>query len=250
MALIYADRVKETTTTTGTGTIDLDGAVSGFQTFNAAMNTADTCYYCIVDGTAWEVGVGTFTDASPCTLTRAVTASTNSNNPINLSAGTKEIFMTITAANMTSHFENQILQIVSGKVSATTAALTTQMVKDSTIPQNTEGSEILTVSITPKSASSKLLIQGVAQLYVTGGTDLAVGIFRDTTADAIGANIHYGATANSSYTVPFYANATSNSTANTTFKLRVGPCTAVNMYANFYFGGVIDQTRMTITEYL
>lgn len=104
MAFIVADRVKETSTTTGTGSLTLAGAVTGFQTFDAPLATNDTTYYAIegVDGNGaptgeWEVGLGTFT--SPSTLARTtVLASSNSGAAVNLSAGTKNVFMTAPAA--------------------------------------------------------------------------------------------------------------------------------------------------------
>ena len=91
MALILKDRVKETTTTTGTGTITLLGASSGFQSFSAIGN-ANTTYYTIVMGTEWEVGVGTYT-SSGTTLSRdTVLSSSNSGSLVNFSAGTKTVF--------------------------------------------------------------------------------------------------------------------------------------------------------------
>ncbi len=70
MALVVKDRVRETTTTTGTGTVTLGGAVSGFQSFSVIGN-ANTTYYTIVDAIAgsWEVGIGTYT-SSGTTLSR------------------------------------------------------------------------------------------------------------------------------------------------------------------------------------
>jgi len=70
MALVLKDRVKEQTTTTGTGTVTLGGAVSGFETFSAVGN-GNTTYYAIVSQTAdeWEVGLGTYT-ASGTLLSR------------------------------------------------------------------------------------------------------------------------------------------------------------------------------------
>jgi hypothetical protein len=96
MARIWADRVKETTATTGTGTINLDGAVTGFRDFDSVMATADTCYYAIVGSTTeWEVGLGTFTAGAPDTLARTlVLASSNAGAAVNFSAGTKEVFLT------------------------------------------------------------------------------------------------------------------------------------------------------------
>lgn len=93
-----ADRVKETTTTTGTGTLTLAGAVSGFQTFNSAKGLSTYFYYCILDanGTAWEVGRG-YLSGSTSLVRDVILASSNSNNAINLSAGTHTVFITIPA---------------------------------------------------------------------------------------------------------------------------------------------------------
>lgn len=94
------DRVQETTTTTGTGTVNLAGAVTGYEGFVAAVGTGNTCYYCIFDSVSgdWEVGSGTVTDASPDTLSRAtVLQSSNSDALVNFSAGTKRVFVTLPA---------------------------------------------------------------------------------------------------------------------------------------------------------
>ena len=101
MALVLDDRVKETSTTTGTGTLDLSGAVSGFQTFVAGVGNGNTTYYAIVnrDEAEWETGVGTVTDASTDTLARTtVIASSNSDSAVNFSAGTKDVFTTLPAS--------------------------------------------------------------------------------------------------------------------------------------------------------
>jgi hypothetical protein len=98
MALVLPDRVKETTTTTGTGTITLAGAVTGFQSFSAVGN-ANTTYYCIASQTnsEWEVGIGTYT-ASGTTLSRTtILASSNAGSAVNFSAGTKDVFVTYPA---------------------------------------------------------------------------------------------------------------------------------------------------------
>lgn len=94
MALVIKDRVKETTTTTGTGAIALGGAATNFVTFSSVLSNADTTYYAIVDTTnsAFEVGLGTYA-SSGNTLTRTtVLASSNSGSAVNLQAGTKSIF--------------------------------------------------------------------------------------------------------------------------------------------------------------
>ena len=102
MALTIADRVRETTTTTGTGTITLNGAVGNFETFTANLSDGDTTYYAIVDAnnSDFEVGLGTFT-ASGTTLARTtVIASSNSNSAVNLSSGSKDVFITLPASKM------------------------------------------------------------------------------------------------------------------------------------------------------
>ena len=95
MALVLNDRVKETSTTTGTGTIDLGGAETGYQTFVAGIGTGNTVYYVIedVNGLDWEVGVGTVTDATPDTLSRTtVLSSSNGGSLTNFGIGDKNVF--------------------------------------------------------------------------------------------------------------------------------------------------------------
>jgi hypothetical protein len=98
MALIVKDRVKESTTTTGTADFTLGGASSGFQTFAVIGNT-NTTYYAAVDQTtgAWEVGIGTYSTTGP-TLTRdTVLESSNSGSKVVFASGTKEVFCTYPA---------------------------------------------------------------------------------------------------------------------------------------------------------
>jgi len=103
MALVLDDRVKETSTTTSTGTLSLSGAVSGFQTFVAGIGNSNTTYYAIVnrDEAEWEVGLGTVTDASTDTLARTtVISSSNSDSAVDFSAGTKDVFATLPASKV------------------------------------------------------------------------------------------------------------------------------------------------------
>lgn len=96
MAHIYADRVKDTFTTTGTGAVTVSGtAAASFRTFSAVCSTNDTFYYCIEDATnnAWETGLGTYSGTNQITRT-TVRASSNAGSAVNLSAGTKTIFIT------------------------------------------------------------------------------------------------------------------------------------------------------------
>ena len=100
MALVLNDRVRETSTTSGTGTLNLAGAVTGFETFVAGVGNSNTTYYAIFEqGTAnWEVGIGTVTDATPDTLSRTtILESTNGDAAVDFSAGTKDVFCTYPA---------------------------------------------------------------------------------------------------------------------------------------------------------
>ena len=97
MALVIKDRVKETTTTTGTGTYTLGGAVTGFETFTANLSNADTTYYACTDNTDFEVGLGTFTSSGTTLARTTILASSNSNNAVDWSSGTRTIFITYPA---------------------------------------------------------------------------------------------------------------------------------------------------------
>lgn len=91
MALVVKDRVKETSTTTGTGTYTLAGAATGFQSF-AGIGNGNTTYYCVTDGTNWEVNLGTYT-SSGTTLSRDTLLASSTGSFISWSAGSKDVFV-------------------------------------------------------------------------------------------------------------------------------------------------------------
>ena len=100
MALVINDRVKETSTTTGTGTFNLAGAETGYESFVSGVGTGNTTYYAIELNAAgeWEVGIGTVTSGSPDTLSRdTIISSSNSDAAVTFSAGTKNVFCTLPA---------------------------------------------------------------------------------------------------------------------------------------------------------
>lgn len=117
MALIIADRVKETSTSTSTGDFTLDGAVNGFQSFSSGVGVGNTCYYVIEDLSAgdWEVGIGTLSGST--TLQRTtVLKSSNSNNVVNFGSGSKSVFVTA-AADQVADFvrkTNNTAQTIAG----------------------------------------------------------------------------------------------------------------------------------------
>lgn len=94
MALVLADRVRETTTSTGTGAVSLLGAVVGFQSFTAIGNANQT-YYTIADqgGANWEVGIGTYSTTGPSLSRDVVLSSSNAGALVNFTTGTKDVFV-------------------------------------------------------------------------------------------------------------------------------------------------------------
>jgi hypothetical protein len=127
MALVLKDRVQEITNTTGTGTVTLAGAVTGFQTF-AAVGDGNTTYYAITGGSQWELGIGTYT-ASGTTLSRdTVLSSSNSGNLVDFAAGSKTVFVTyptsrVVIADGTSiaAANSSVLPVASGGTGSATA---------------------------------------------------------------------------------------------------------------------------------
>ena len=125
MALVLADRVQETTTTTGTGTVTLLGAVTGFQSF-AAIGNANTTYYTIAGqtGSEWEVGLGTYTSSGTTLSRTTVLGSSNAGSLVNFSAGTKNVFVTYPASQAS---------LLDGTQTFTNKTLTTPTVTSPTI---------------------------------------------------------------------------------------------------------------------
>lgn len=167
----YADRVQETTTTTGTGTITLGGAVSGFRAFSAAFSNSDVVRYAIVLGTEWEVGEGVY---SSNTLTRVtVFASSNSNSLVNFSAGSKAVWCDIPAATLAS-------------VGA--AADKSVLYRDAN--SNISGSSFVSIDETAKLLNSNGYVTIAAQVATSG----SIPLFRATAA------AHTGQTASTELT--------------------------------------------------
>jgi hypothetical protein len=141
MALVVKDRVKETTTTTGTGTITLAGAVTGFQAFSV-IGDGNSTYYTITDGTDFEVGIGTYT-LSGTTLSRdTILESSNAGSAVNFGAGSKDVFVTYPA-------ERSVYADGSGVTSDTGAVYVNQAVisQDTTIASGTNGLSVGPITV-------------------------------------------------------------------------------------------------------
>ena len=161
MALVVKDRVQETSTTTGTGTFTLAGAVSGFQSFSA-IGDGNTTYYAIVGGTEFEVGLGTYT-SSGTTLSRdTILESSNSGSAVNFSAGTKNVFVTYPA-------EKGLYVDASGNAIALGTPASATLTNATGLPISTGvsglGSNVATFLATPSSAN---LISAVTDETGTG----------------------------------------------------------------------------------
>jgi len=142
MALVINDRVKETTTTTGTGAVALSGAVTGFETFAAGVGNSNTTYYAIVHQTAaeFEVGLGTL-DGDSSDLTRTtVISSSNSDSAVDFAAGTKDVFCTIPASKLI--FEDANNDATVGRNLTVTGDLTVSG-DDITMATNTSGAALI-----------------------------------------------------------------------------------------------------------
>jgi hypothetical protein len=113
MAFIIDDRVRESSTTTGTGNISLAGPIVGYQSFDSVMNTGDTTFYVFADqigGPDWEVGIGTFT--SPSTLARTIIlSSSNGGSVVNFGAGTKDVFISLPASKVNLEDQPNLIDV-------------------------------------------------------------------------------------------------------------------------------------------
>lgn len=120
MAHLLASRVAEGSSTTGTGTFTLDGALTGHRTFGSVLAASDTTEYAIVaDDGAWEVGIGTY---SANTLTRTtVSASSNAGAAVNFAAGSKSVFITPLHSTLQGRFEGTGRRITGDMSNATVA---------------------------------------------------------------------------------------------------------------------------------
>jgi hypothetical protein len=119
MSRVLADRVRQTTTSTGTGTITLDGSVEGFQSFTAIGNN-NTTYYTIAGGSQWEVGIGTYYAG---TLARTTVISSSTGSKLDLADGTKDVFVTLPASvAVTSGTDVTFTKVTAPTVQATNSA--------------------------------------------------------------------------------------------------------------------------------
>ena len=225
MALVFKDRVQETSSTTGTGTLTLGGAVSGYQTFSSAIGNTNTTYYAIVNDSEWEVGLGT---VSAGQLSRdTVLESSNANNLVNFSAGTKYVFCTYAA-------DKTVIQDASNKVSG-------YAIENSTIgattPSTGNFTSVTTPSVTASAGDLNLTPIGGGQLYLNQAQTGAFGtvIAKDVGNPASSARLFFDSSAgvssirnNNGNELRFATAATIGSSSGTTQALIAHTASAVN----------------------
>jgi len=162
MALIVKDRIKESTTTTGTGTLTLAGATTGFQTF-AAVGDANTTYYAILNGSNWEVGLGTYT-VSGTTLSRdTILSSSNSGAAINL-AGVSDVFCTYPSEKAVILNSSDVIEgseiVVEGNIAAN-AVTTNKIINDAVTTNKIADAAVITAKIADNAVNAtKLNVTG------------------------------------------------------------------------------------------
>lgn len=268
MAKLY-NLARMTTTTTGTGTITLGSAVAGYLTFaQAGVANGDVVDYAIKDGNDSEIGTGTYT-SSGTTLTRTVTKSTNSNAAINLS-GAAEVFITPRAETLTlgtaaykdtgttagnvvevqtggklpaldgsnlSNLPQKVVQTVYAEYTAQ-ATISANIPTDNTVPQSTEGTQILSASITPTSTSNRIR----AMVYLSGNANApdvgVVGALFRGGASAVAAKLGYAVAGSGvARLLDFVFEDAPGTTSTLNYTVRVGAGVGASLYTNINLGG-------------
>jgi len=170
MALVLADRVKESTVTTGTTDFALGGADTGFQTFSAGVGANNTTYYAVSLGSAWEIGLGTLS-ANGLTLARTtVLQSSNSDTKVSFASGTKYVFVTYPAdkAVLTDNSQTLTNKTISGSSNTiSNIALTSQVT--GTLPIANGGTNATTASAALSNLGGVSTGKSIAMAIVFGG---------------------------------------------------------------------------------
>jgi hypothetical protein len=170
MALALFDRVQETSTTAGTGSIILAGAVSGFQSF-AVVGNGNTCYYTIVDGSAWEVGVGTYSTSGPTLARTTILSNSNGNtSPLTLTANSKSVFLTYPASKSVNLNESGNVSPLGTVVSGIWNGTTIGVAYGGTGVTASSGANSVVLRDSNQNITVNRINQGIQTITASGGT--------------------------------------------------------------------------------
>jgi hypothetical protein len=245
-------------------------SVSGTALTTSTIASPSTMY-CIYNGKAMQtvnppdgsVGTATVTDDAITLAKLAPGTDGNiisydaSGNPVAIATGSDGQVLTSTGAGSPPAFETaaaggKVVQVVNTQTGAVITG-TTQLPYDDTIPQSGEGVEVMTLAITPTSATNKLLIEVVSCVATSaGGDNCSSALFQDSTAGALAAKGQYIGAANASCNLNYTHYMAAGTTSSTTFKVRVGVVDAATVTFNGrstarFYGGVFSSS-ITITE--
>lgn len=179
MALVLKDRVQETTTSPGTGDAALNGAVTGFQTFSAAIGNGNTCYYAIADqgGPNWEVGIGTYVSSgNVLQRTTVLSSSAGGTTKVNFSTGTQAIFVTYPAERSVNLDGTGNVSPLGTINSGTWAATTIAVAYGGTGTTTSTGSGNVVLSNSPALTTPNLGTPSSVTLTNATGLPLATGV--------------------------------------------------------------------------
>ena len=186
MALVVKDRVKQQTTTTGTGTLTLSGSYTGFDTFSQ-IGDGNTTYYVITDDVTgdWEVGLGTYTAAGTTLSRDTILASSNAGSAVDLAAGTKVVFCGYPAGKSVYLDASGNLGI-SGTVSATAITGATVTATSNIHTPAISATSILasTVSVTTRIHTPELSATAITGATVTATSNIHTPSISATTVSA------------------------------------------------------------------
>ena len=254
MALVLKDRVKETTTTTGTGTYTLAGAVTGYQSFSVVGNL-NTTYYTVTDGTNWEVGIGTYT-LSGTTLSRdTILESSNAGSAVNWGAGSKDVFLTYPAEKaVTADGVNPFTSPVLVNVNSTSNALEIRqigtgnalLVEDATNPDATPtvvdfaGNLILGKSTRTTSISSKIEINSTSSEGASPGLSPSLAFYNWNATGFVSSNLSFFHSPSGTVGT-FVANSLGDTLGQIHFWTRDGA-------GDYYSGSIIGTANSTVAD--
>lgn len=193
MAFVVADRVKETSTTTGTSSYALAGAVAGFRSF-ASIGDGNATFYVATDGVDWECGVGTYTAAGTVLARTTVLASSNAGAAVDWAAGTRDIFVADSAAR---HWANLSAGLLKNGAAGQLSIVTITAAGEALLDDTDASAQLTTLGVATfaktmlddTSAGAVLTTLGVSSFVQTLLDDTSAGAARTTLGLVIGTDV-------------------------------------------------------------